>query len=82
MQETVDSLGGTGVDIDGVVPQAKVVIFCSDIHVLSCVSLIPYVYNYIYVCIYIYILYTYIYICVCVLIYDQIIYVRTLYLYR
>ena len=78
MQETVDSLGGTGVDIDGVVPQAKVVIFCSDIHVLSCVSLIPYVYNYI--CVYIYIIY--IYICVCVLIYDQIIYVRTLYLYR
>ena len=76
MQETVDSLGGTGVDIDGVVPQAKVVIFCSDIHVLSCVSLIPYVYNYIYV--YIYIIHIY----VCVLIYDQIIYVRTLYLYR
>ena len=53
VQETVDSLGGTGVDIDGVVPQAKVVIFfCSDIHVLSCVSLIPYVYVYIYLSIY------------------------------
>ena len=74
VQETVDSLGGTGVDIDGVVPQAKVVIFCSDIHVLSCVSLIPYVY--------IYIIYIYICVCVCVLIYDQIIYVRTVYLYR
>ena len=67
VQETVDSLGGTGIDIDGLVPGPKFLQSFQRYVLLwrMCMCMCIYIYTYIYI----HIIHTRTYVCICIYIY-------------